>query len=307
MLRFITSRLVHSVIVLTALLVLVFGITHLTGDPAALALGADSTEQEVSQFRRDMGFDRPLVVQFADFARGVILHGEFGESLRYKEPALPIVLERLPATIELTFAAMLLALLIGVPTGLFAALLRGRAFDTALRMVSLVGQSAPVFWIGIVLIQLFAVQLQWLPSSGRDDGLASYVLPALALSTYSAASITRLLRASVLDTLTQDYVRTAHAKGVPQVVVILRHVLRNSLLPVVTLLGLQFGTLLGGAVITETIFSWPGLGRLVVQAIYNRDIFLIQAAVFTIAVLFVIINFATDVLYTALDPRVRLR
>lgn len=307
MLRFVAERLLHSVLVILALLVLVFLITHLTGDPAALALGADSTQEEVAAFRRDMGFDRPLFVQFWDFARGVLLRAEFGESLRYREPALPIVLERLPATLELTFAAMGLALLCGIPTGLFAALSRGTWIDVLMRTISLLGQSAPVFWVGILLIQVFAVHLRWFPSSGRDDGWMSIVLPALALSAYSTASITRLLRASILDTLSQDFVRTARAKGVPAVVVTLRHVLRNSLLPVVTLVALQFGTLLGGAVITETIFAWPGLGRLVVQAIYNRDIFLIQAAVFTIAVLFVAINFTMDLLYTALDPRIRLR
>lgn len=307
MLRYLSTRLLHSVFVILALLVFVFAITQMTGDPAALALGADSTEEEIQEFREAMGFDRPMSAQFVDFVTGVLTRAEFGESLRYHEPALPLVLERLPATIQLTLAAMLVALLIGVPTGLLAALYRGTALDAGLRIFALLGQSAPVFWVGILLIQIFAVHLRWLPSSGRDDGLESLVMPAIALSTYSAASITRLLRASVLDTLGQDFVRTAHAKGVPHVAVVLRHVLRNSLLPVVTLLGLQFGTLLGGAVITETIFAWPGLGRLVVQAIYNRDIFLIQAAVFTIAVLFVAINFLMDVLYTVLDPRIRLQ
>lgn len=303
---YLIRRAIHSIFVILAVLVFVFLIIHSTGDPASLALGMDSTAEEIEEFRHQMGFDKPLYIQFINFLKGVIFEGNFGISIRYGEPALPIALERVPATLELTAAAMLIAILVGVPFGVFSALKRKSSFDVGIRILGLLGQSAPVFWVGIMLILIFAVKLRWFPSSGTDEGILSLVLPALALSNYSTASVLRLLRSSVLDTSTQDYVRTARAKGVPEWVVTLRHIVRNSMLPVVTLVGLQFGTLLGGAVITETIFAWPGIGRLIVQAIYNRDIFLIQASVFIIAFLFVILNFLIDALYTLLDPRIRM-
>lgn len=306
MLSYLVKRTIHAVFVILAVLVFVFFIVHLTGDPAELALGTDSSAEEVARFRTEMGFDRPLFVQFADFLRGVLLKGDFGISLRYSEPALPIVLERIPATLELTAAAMFIALIVGIPCGLISALMRKKLIDVVLRIFALLGQSAPIFWVGIMLVLVFAVKLQIFPSSGRDDGWLSIILPAITLSHYSAASVIRLLRSSVLDTLTQDYVRTARAKGIPERIVIIQHIFRNSMLPVVTLVGLQFGTLLGGAVVTETIFAWPGVGRLIVQAIYNRDIFLIQASVFVIALMFVVLNFLIDVIYTFLDPRIRI-
>ncbi|HOG16899.1 MAG TPA: ABC transporter permease [Syntrophales bacterium] len=306
MLNYLVKRTIHAVFVILAVLVFVFFIVHLTGDPAELALGTDTSAEEVARFRTEMGFDRPLYVQFADFLRGILFKGDFGISLRYNEPALPIVLERIPATIELTAAAMSIALIVGIPCGLISALMRKKLIDIILRILALLGQSAPIFWVGIMLVLVFAVKLQIFPSSGRDDGWLSIVLPAITLSHYSAASIIRLLRSSVLDTLTQDYVRTARAKGIPERIVIVQHIFRNSMLPVVTLVGLQFGTLLGGAVVTETIFAWPGVGRLIVQAIYNRDIFLIQASVFVIALMFVVLNFLIDVIYTFLDPRIRI-
>jgi len=305
-LNYLVKRTIHAVFVILAVLVFVFFIVHLTGDPAELALGTDTSAEEVARFRTEMGFDRPLYVQFADFLRGILFKGDFGISLRYNEPALPIVLERIPATIELTAAAMSIALIVGIPCGLISALMRKKLIDIILRILALLGQSAPIFWVGIMLVLVFAVKLQIFPSSGRDDGWLSIVLPAITLSHYSAASIIRLLRSSVLDTLTQDYVRTARAKGIPERIVIVQHIFRNSMLPVVTLVGLQFGTLLGGAVVTETIFAWPGVGRLIVQAIYNRDIFLIQASVFVIALMFVVLNFLIDVIYTFLDPRIRI-
>jgi peptide/nickel transport system permease protein len=306
MAEYILRRAIHSIFVILAVLIFVFLIVHLTGDPASLALGMDSTEEEIAAFRHQMGFDKPLYVQFYNFLKGVILEGNFGISLRYSEPALPIVLERVPATLELTAAAMFIAILIGGPCGILSALKRNSISDVLFRVFALLGQSAPVFWLAIMLIMIFAIQLRLFPSSGTDEGILSLILPAAALSTYSTASVLRLLRASVLDTSTHDYVTTARAKGVPEWAVTLKHILRNSLLPVVTLVGLQFGTLLGGAVITETVFAWPGVGRLVVQAIYNRDIFLVQSAVFTIALMFVVLNFLIDVLYTFLDPRIRL-
>ncbi len=306
MTEFLIRRAIHSIFVILAVLVFVFFIIYSTGDPASLALGMDSTAEEIEEFRHQMGYDKPLYIQFFNFLKGVILEGNFGISLRYGEPALPIALERVPATLELTAAAMLIAILVGAPCGVFAALKRKSILDVGIRILGLLGQSAPVFWVGIMLIMIFAVKLRLFPSSGTDEGIFSLILPAVTLSNYSTASVLRLLRSSVLDTSTQDYVRTARAKGVPEWVVILKHIVRNSMLPVVTLVGLQFGTLLGGAVITETIFAWPGIGRLIVQAIYNRDIFLIQASVFIIALMFVVLNFLIDALYTFLDPRIRM-
>jgi len=305
MLPYILRRVGHAVFVVLAILVVVFLIIHLSGDPAAMALGPDSTKEQIEEFRREMGFDRPLVVQFLRYLRG-IAKGDFGLSLRYNAPALPIVVERIPATLELTLAAMLIAVIVGLPCGVISALRRNTVVDLTVRVIALVGQSAPVFWLGIMLAFVFALQLRLLPSSGRDDGVWSLILPAVTLSSYSMASIARLLRAGILDVMQQDYIRTARAKGLRASVVVGKHMLKNSLLPVVTMVGLQFGTLLGGAVITETIFSWPGLGRLVIQAIYNRDVFLVQASVFVIAVLFVLVNLLIDILYTLLDPRIRL-
>ena len=305
MLPYILRRVGHAVFVVLAVLVVVFLIIHLSGDPAAMALGPDSTKEQIEEFRREMGFDRPLVVQFLRYLRGIV-KGDFGLSLRYNAPALPIVVERIPATLELTLAAMLIAVGVGLPCGVISALRRNTVVDLAVRVIALIGQSAPVFWLGIMLAFVFALKLRLLPSSGRDDGMWSLILPAVTLSSYSMASIARLLRAGILDVMQQDYIRTARAKGLRASVVVGKHMLKNSLLPVVTMVGLQFGTLLGGAVITETIFSWPGLGRLVIQAIYNRDVFLVQASVFVIAVLFVLVNLLIDILYTLLDPRIRL-
>jgi ABC-type dipeptide/oligopeptide/nickel transport system permease component len=301
---YVTRRLAQALIVLLGISVVVFVILHLTGDPTVLMLPPDVTAEEVARFRKAMGFDDPLPVQYWRFLRGV-LQGNFGNSLRHDEPALGLVWERMPATLELTVVALAVALLLAIPAGIVSAIFRNTAVDYVSTVVALVGQAMPTFWLGIMLILVFAVGLQVLPSSGRGSFL-NLILPALTLGLFTAARTMRLTRSALLEVLGQDYVRTARAKGVAERGVVWKHALRNASIPVITIVGLELGTLLGGAVITETIFAWPGVGRLSVQAIYNRDYPLVQASVFVLASIFVLVNLAVDLVYTYLDPRIRL-
>ncbi len=300
---FILRRLVQSIAVIFGVSIVTFLLLHMTGDPAALLLPLDATPEDHVRIRRQLGLDDPLVVQYGRFVGGA-LRGDFGRSVRQAEPALGLVLERLPATLELTFAAMVIAVVVAVPAGLVAAARRGSAVDQGAMFVALIGQSVPNFWLGIMLLLLFAVTLNLLPPFGRG-GLEHLVLPAFTLAMYSMARTARLVRSGLIDVLGQDYVRTARAKGLTELLVLRRHALRNALLPVVTVLGLDLAHLLGGAVITETIFAWPGIGRLAVSAINARDYPVVQAAVFLVAVGYTVINFVVDVLYAYLNPRVR--
>jgi len=297
---FILKRLFHSIFVLIGISVVVFVILHLTGDPAALLMPMDATPEQVAQFRKEMGFTDPLIVQYWRFFKGT-LHGDFGLSFRHSQPALDLVLERMPATVQLTFAALVIALVIAIPVGIISAIRRNSILDHVGMTGALLGQSTPVFWLGIMLILIFSVTLQWFPSSGRG-GIQNLVLPAVTLGMYSMARTARMMRSSMLEVLGQEYMKTAKAKGLRPGAVILKH----ALIPVVTIVGMELGTLLGGAVITETIFAWPGVGRLAVQAIYNRDYPVVQAAVFILAAIFVLVNLVVDILYTYLDPRVKL-
>ncbi len=282
---------------------MVFLLVHLSGDPALLMLPMEATPEDIARFRDAMGFNDPLYIQYLRFLKNA-LQGDFGESLRIGQPAFSLVLERLPATLELTFASIFIAVLVGVPAGILAASRRYTSWDTAAMGGAVLGQAVPVFWLGIMLILLFGVTLGWFPTHGRGT-LSHLVLPAVALSSFSTASIARLTRSAMLETLEQDYVRTAWSKGLPGRVVILIHALRNALIPVVTIIGIQFGILLGGAVITETIFAWPGVGRLVIQAVYGRDFPVVQAVVIVVASGFVLINLFVDIIYMLLDPRIR--
>ena len=299
----IARRLFLSIFVILGVTVVVFVVVHLSGDPTGLMLPPEASEAQIVAFRHEMGFDRPLIVQFGKFMEHAI-QGDFGRSLRYGDPALGLVLERLPATIELTGAALLVAVGLAVPLGVISAVKRNSIYDNAAMLFALFGQSMPIFWLGIVLILLVAVKLQLLPTSG-SGGLDYLILPGLTLGFYSTARITRLVRASMLEVLGQEYVRTARAKGLRESVVIGRHALRNAMLPVITMVGLEAGSMLGGAVITETVFAWPGVGQLVVRSIFNRDYPVVQAAVFTIACMFVLVNLFVDVMYTVIDPRVK--
>ncbi len=289
--------------VIVGVTLVTFLLLHLTGDPVGMMLPADATEAERARIVHLFGFDRPLPVQFVYFAAGA-LRGDFGTSIRQDEPALALVTERLPATLELTLAAMAIAVLVALPAGIVSAARRGSLLDQGAMLVALIGQSVPNFWLGIMLILLFAVGLGWLPPFGRD-GLANLVLPAVTLSMYSMARTARLIRSGMLEVLSQDYIRTAHAKGLSERLVLLRHALKNALIPAVTVLGLDLAHLLGGAVITETIFAWPGVGRLIVSAIYARDYPIVQAGVFVVAVGYTAVTLLVDVLYAWLNPRVR--
>jgi peptide/nickel transport system permease protein len=302
---FFARRLLQSLVVLFGVSFVVFAILHLTGDPALVLLPPDASAEDVRRFRDAMGFNDPFLVQYGRFLKGA-LQGDFGQSIRHGESAFGLVVERLPATFELAGAALLLALCLAIPAGIVSAMRRNSAVDYVATVVALFGQSLPTFWLGIMLILLFSVQLQLLPSSGRGS-VEHLILPAVTLGLFTTARITRLTRSGMLEVLSQDYIRTARAKGVSDPPVVWKHALKNAAIPIVTIVGIELGTLLGGSVITETIFAWPGVGRLSVQAIANRDYPVVQAAVFLLASTFVIVNLVVDVLYTYLDPRIRLR
>ena len=302
---YLTRRLLQSLLVLFGVSFVVFFILHLTGDPALVLLPPDASAEDVQRFREAMGFNDPFFVQYARFLSGA-LRGDFGQSVRHGEPAFNLVVERMPATFELAGAALGVALVLAIPAGIISAVRRNTMLDYVSTIVALLGQSMPTFWLGIMLILVFSVQFNLLPSSGRG-GLAHLILPAITLGLFTTARITRLTRSGMLEALNQDYIRTARAKGVGGPPVIWKHALKNAAIPIVTIVGIELGTLLGGSVITETIFAWPGVGRLSVQAIYNRDYPVVQAAVFLLSSTFVLVNLVVDMLYTYLDPRIRLR
>jgi peptide/nickel transport system permease protein len=301
--RFVVQRMVWSVFVLFGVATAVFIILHLSGDPTALMLPADARPEDAARLRHAFGFDRPLPVQYVDFLAG-LLRGDLGTSLRFQQPALGLVLERVPMTLLLALSGLTFSIVLALPIGIMSAARRGTWIDSLGMSVALLGQSVPVFWLGLMLIMVFAVGLHWLPALG-SGGLDHLVLPTISLGLFSAAATARLLRAGLVEVLDQEYVRTARAKGLAEQRVLLGHAVRNALIPVVTMLGLQFGALLGGALITETIFAWPGMGRLLIQAIYNRDYPLAQAAILWLALIFVAVNLLVDLLYGALDPRIR--
>jgi peptide/nickel transport system permease protein len=302
---YLLRRLLQSLLVLLGVSFVVFGILFLTGDPALVLLPPDASLEDIARFRQEMGFNDPFFVQYGRFLAGA-LRGNFGQSIRHGEPAFDLVMERMPATFELSGAALALALCLAIPAGIVSAVRRNTILDYVSTVVALLGQSMPTFWLGIMLILLFSVQFNLLPSSGRGEW-QHILLPAITLGLFTTARITRLTRSGMLEVLNQDYIRTARAKGVANQPVVWKHALKNAAIPIVTIVGIELGTLLGGSVITETIFAWPGVGRLSVQAIYNRDYPVVQAAVFTLAATFVLVNLVVDVLYTYLDPRIRLR
>jgi ABC-type dipeptide/oligopeptide/nickel transport system permease component len=305
MIRYLIRRLVLTIPVLIGVATLVFSLIHfIPGDPAAAMLGEGATQEEVNQLRERLGLNRPLIVQYASFLEGV-LHGDLGVSLRTDQPVTQQILERMPATAELAFASMAVAIVIAVPLGIIAAVWRGTAIDFGAMTLSLVGISIPNFWLGPLLAIIFAVELGWLPVGGRGT-LAHLVLPAVTLGAALAAILARMTRASLLEELREPYVLAARAKGVSRTRAVLHHAFRNSLIPIVTILGLQFGVVLTGAVITETIFAWPGIGRLLIQSINFRDYPLVQGCVLLIAVTYVGVNLLTDLTYSFLDPRIRV-
>ncbi len=302
MLSYIVRRLALSLLTVFLALTLMFGVLHLGGDPVLLLVPVDSTPEYIERMRAQWGFNDPLWVQYAHFVGRAAL-GDFGESLRYNIPALQLVLERLPATGLLTMVSILLAVIVGVPLGFLAALHSGRLLDQLSNVGSVLGQSIPSFWLGLLLVLVFSVNLGMLPTGGMGTP-AQLVLPGLTLSLYSVGRIVKLTRSSVLEVLRAEYVRTAHAKGLSQRTVLFRHVLKNASIPIVTIIGLQMSGLLGGAIVVETIFSWPGLGRLIVQSIQFRDFPTALAAVFFTAATVSLINLIVDLLYGLLNPRI---
>jgi peptide/nickel transport system permease protein len=298
------QRLAWALAVLVGISLVVFLVVHLSGDPTALYLGPEGTQEDYAIMRAALGFDRPLPEQYGLFlARAV--RGDFGRSLRHRQPTLPLVLERFPATAALAMAALVLAALLALPLGLLAAVRRGSLLDGGAMTLALAGQCMPTFWLGILLILVFAVNLRWVPVYG-GEGAPTLVLPAVTLGVWAMARTARITRSSMLEVLNQDFLRTTRAKGIGERAVILRHALRNGAIPIVTALGLELGHLLGGAVITEAVFAYPGIGRLAVEAVVNKDVPLIQAVVFTVAAVLLLLNIFIDLAYTALDPRVRL-
>lgn len=285
--------------------VVTFFLTFLSGDPAELMLPPGATAEQMARFRREWGFDDPIHVQYGRFLSRAV-QGDLGVSLRHGQPALPLIWDRMPATLQLTVTAMVLAIALAIPLGILSATHRGGPLDLIAMALALVGQAVPNFWLAIMAILTFSVTLGWLPTSGRGSW-QHVVLPASVLAVGLMALLTRLARSTMLEVLSEDFVRTARAKGLRETAVLMRHALRNALIPLVTVVGLQFGYILGGAVVVETVFTWPGVGLFTIQAITNRDYPVVQASVLILATAVVLINLTVDVLYGLLDPRIRVR
>ena len=324
MIRFMIRRLLQSVIVIFGVTLVTFLAMHMGGDPTYLYVNEHASDAEIATTRAALGFDKPLPMQYLHFASG-ILHGDMGTSLTYRTSAIGVVFEHFPATLELALFALIVALALAIPLGILAATRRGTPLDGAVMLLAMVGQSIPSFWLGIMLILAVGLGLRWLPIAGHVPVLAPIfqgdliggletipralpflIMPGVTIAFFTLARTTRLVRSSMLEVLSQDYVRTARSKGLSELRVVGYHAMRNAMLPVVTMLGLEMGFLLSGVVVVETIFSWPGVGRLVFNAINHRDIPLVQAAVILFSITFLILNLAVDLLYAQLDPRIRL-
>lgn len=299
---YIIRRVLQSFLVLIGATLVAFIITHATGDPVRLMLPEDATQAEVESMRARMGLDRPILIQYVDFLDKAVT-GDLGNSVRQKTDVTRLILERVPATLELTFSALLIGVLISFPLGIFVALRRNSIWDLLGTSFSLLGQAMPTFWTGLMLILIFGVQLKVLPISGRGT-LAHLAMPAITLGFFVTGRITRLVRSGMLEVMGQEYIRTARAKGLFERTVVWVHALRNASIPVVTLIGLEFASLLSGAIVIETVFAWPGMGRLVVNAVFQRDFPVVQGVVLISAVIFVMVNLVVDLFYSLLDPRI---
>ena len=304
MFRALTSRLLYAIPVIWLVVTVVFLLIHLVpGDPIQAMLGEGAAATDLQAARHAYGLDLPLRTQYLHYWQGV-LHGDLGQSIRLNQSVAKVILERYPYTMQLTLASLMVALALSIPAGVRSARRRNRWDDRFLGFVSLLGLSFPNFALGPILILFFAIKLGWLPVSGTGT-FANFVLPAITMGGALAAILTRMVRTSMLEELGQDYIRTARAKGLPERTVVYKHALRNAMIPIVTVIGLQFGALLAGAIVTETIFSWPGIGRLTIQAISNRDYYLVQGCILAIGLTYVAVNFLTDLLYTVVNPRIR--
>ena len=304
MTRFLIRRLLLTIPVIVGVATLVFSLIHLVpGDPVRAMLGDSASQSDIAEMRARLGLDRPLYIQYGHFMKGAVM-GDLGTSLRTNQPVATLILDRIPATFELALASMVASLVIAVPLGIIAAVKRGTAVDHAATTLALIGMSIPNFWLGPLLAIVFSVELGWLPVSGRGS-FANLVLPAITLGAPLAAITARMTRASLIEELGELYVLAARARGVSRTRAVLKHAFRNSLIPIVTVLGLQFGSVLTGAVITETIFAWPGIGRLLIQSISARDYPAVQGCILLIAITYVSMNVIVDVAYGFLDPRIR--
>lgn len=301
--HYISKRCLQAVFVLLGVTFVVYLILHLRGDPTDLLLPATASAEQEAIFRAKWGLDQPFLVQYWRFLKNAVV-GDFGTSMYYNQPALDLVLERMPATIELAVISTIFAVVIAVPLGILAALKKNTAVDFAARIIAMLGQAVPTFWFGIMMIIVFSQKAHWLPTSGRGD-IKNLVMPVIAAGLFAMASITRISRNSMLEVLNEDYIRTAKAKGVSKARVVFLHGLKNAILPVITMIGMEFGSLLGGAVVIETVFAWPGVGLLAVNGIYNRDYPIVLAAVTMTALIFIVVNLCIDVLYCFIDPRIK--
>jgi peptide/nickel transport system permease protein len=301
---YLVKRVLQSMLVILGVVTLMFLVLRLSGDPVALLLGMEATPEQVEQVRRNMGFDRGIHVQYLSFLTS-LARGDFGRSIRFNSPTLSMVLERLPASLELAVVSCVLATVFAVPLGVVAAVKRNSLLDNISIFLSLLGQSVPTFWLGIMAILFFSVKLKIFPTSGSGS-VKHLILPTVSLAAYSMARIARLTRSAMLDVLGQDYLRTARAKGLTERVVIYRHALLNASIPIVTVVAFMFATVMGGSIVTEVVFAWPGVGRLLVEAVHNRDYPLAQTCVFFIAIFVTAVNLLADIVYMAIDPRIRL-
>ena len=301
--RYLMTRILQSLLLMLGVIVLVFFMVRLTGDPARLMVPRDASPEQVEAFREAMGFNRPLAVQFFDFLLG-IFRGDFGTSLHFRQPTLELILERLPGTVQLAVASMFLAIAVAVPLGIVGGTNPGSFVDTIGRSIGLLGQVIPNFWLALILILIFGVQLRWFPTFGRDSP-SSIVLPAIALGLATMGQLVRLTRSAVLEIRNEDYMRTARSKGLSPRAIAVRHVFRNASLALISVIGVAFTYLLGGSVYIETIFSWPGLGNLLDQAVRARDFPLVQAIAIFIAAFAILMSLATDIMYGIVDPRIR--
>lgn len=321
---FLIRRLAQSIVVIIGVTLISFVSLQMGGDPTYLFVSENASAEEIQRAREALGFDAPLHIQYLSYIWGA-LQGDFGNSLSYREPAMGVVLEAMPATIELTFFSLFVAIALSIPLGIYSALKRGKPIDGGIMTLAMLGQSIPNFWMGIMMIMFFGLYLNWFPISGHvpflkpllegnvveafanlPQSIYYMIMPAIAVGSYTLARNARLVRSSMLEVLQQDFVRTARSKGISERQVIVHHALRNAWLPVVTMIGLEFGFLLGGVVVVETVFSYPGIGRLVFNAINQRDIPVVQASVILLALIFIVLNLIVDLIYSRLDPRVKL-
>lgn len=301
--KYLARSLLKTIPVLFLITLIVFILVRVTGDPVSLMISETATDEEREALRESLGFNDPLYIQYIDYM-GDLIKGDFGNSHRYETDALGLVIERLPATIELAIASMIIAVIVSVPLGILSAIKRNSFFDLFVTGGAVLGKAMPNFWLGIMLILFFSVQIGIFPVSGRGTFL-HLVLPAIALGTGIAAEMARLIRSSMLEILGQDFIRTARSKGLQEAVVVNRHAFRNALIPVVTIMALQTSTLIGGTLITETVFAWPGIGQLLIQSVNLRDMAVVQAAVFIIAIFVILSNLTADLVYRLLDPRIK--